>query len=301
MASHPIEKELIELEKQYWQALKDKDVEAMLRLTDDRCIVTGSQGVGRFDRETLASMVKEAPWSMRDFQVKDGAEVQMLREDLAVVAYRVREELDVAGEPVTLEAADTSSWVRRDGRWVCAVHTEALLGDPFGRDRHPAGAAAAPEPELSDEAAVSRLYSKLMEAWRAGDAEAFASVFAEDGQLVAFDGTRIDGRAAIAAFHEPLFRKYLKGSRLVGKVVRVRFPSPEVAVMHATGSTVMRGRQAPSPERDSIQTLVAARRDGDWQIVAFQNTRIRPIGRSPVGTLLWLFTDLLWRLLRPRR
>jgi len=25
--------------------------------------------------------------------------------------------------------------VRRDGRWRCVLHTEALAGDPFGRDR----------------------------------------------------------------------------------------------------------------------------------------------------------------------
>jgi hypothetical protein len=34
-----------------------------------------------------------------------------------------------------LDAADSSTWVRRNGRWLCALHTEAILGDPFGRDR----------------------------------------------------------------------------------------------------------------------------------------------------------------------
>jgi len=47
----------------------------------------------------------------------------------------VHEELTVEGKPVTLDAADASTWVRRDGRWVCALHTESLRGDPFGRDR----------------------------------------------------------------------------------------------------------------------------------------------------------------------
>ena len=59
----------------------------------------------------------------------------MLRDDVAVVAYVVTEELTVENKPVTLKAADSSTWVRRDGRWVCAVHTESLSGDPFGRDR----------------------------------------------------------------------------------------------------------------------------------------------------------------------
>lgn len=64
-------------------------------------------------------------------------QVLLLRDDVAVVAYRVREELTVDGKPVTLEAADSSTRVRRNGCWVCSLHTEAITGDPFGRDRKP--------------------------------------------------------------------------------------------------------------------------------------------------------------------
>jgi hypothetical protein len=41
MATKTIETELLELEKRYWQAIKDQDVEAAMRLTDDPCIVAG--------------------------------------------------------------------------------------------------------------------------------------------------------------------------------------------------------------------------------------------------------------------
>jgi hypothetical protein len=43
--------------------------------------------------------------------------------------------LMVEGQQVALEANDASVWVRRDGKWLCAMHTESLAGDPFGRDR----------------------------------------------------------------------------------------------------------------------------------------------------------------------
>ena len=56
-------------------------------------------------------------------------------DDVGVVAYKVKEHLTVDGQPLTLEAADSSTWVRRDGEWVCALHTEAIAGDPFGRDK----------------------------------------------------------------------------------------------------------------------------------------------------------------------
>ena len=63
----------------------------------------------------------------------------------------------------------------------------------------------------------------------------------------------------------------------------------------------MRGRSGRSPERDSIQTLVAAKSHGNWQLVAFQNTRLRPMGRTMRGAFLWLLFDWLWKVFIPRR
>ncbi len=42
----------------------------------------------------------------------------------------------------------------------------------------------------ADEAVVRDLYQQLMDGWNRGSGEAFATVFTEDGDLVAFDGTR---------------------------------------------------------------------------------------------------------------
>lgn len=130
-----LEQELLNLEKRYWQAIKDRDGETARRLTDESCIVTGAQGVGRIDRATVAGMVVNSPYRLNDFEFKDDAQVRLLADDVAIVAYRVHEELTVDGKPVALDVADSSTWVRRDGRWVCALHTEALAGDPYGRDR----------------------------------------------------------------------------------------------------------------------------------------------------------------------
>ena len=38
-----------------------------------------------------------------------------LDEDTAVIAYTVHEQLEVDGDPVAFDAADTSTWVRRGG------------------------------------------------------------------------------------------------------------------------------------------------------------------------------------------
>lgn len=137
MPNKKAEKELISLETQYWQALKDRDTSAAIRLTDDPCIVAGAQGVASIDRKQFTAMFETPTWVLKDFEFKK-IEVHMLKDDVAVVAYQVREEMLVDGKPLTLEAADSSTWIQRKGRWVCAVHTESIAGDPFGRDRRAA-------------------------------------------------------------------------------------------------------------------------------------------------------------------
>ena len=137
MTTTTIEKELVELETQYWQAIKDKDVETAMQLTDDTCIVTGAQGAASIDRKAFAGMLNSPAWTLNEFEFVGDVIARAVTDDVAVVAYRVREQLTVDGTPLTLEAADASTWVRRDGRWVCALHTESIAGDPFGRDRQP--------------------------------------------------------------------------------------------------------------------------------------------------------------------
>ncbi len=138
MATGGVESELLALEKRYWQAIKDRDVDAALRLTDDPCLVAGAQGVARIEGRAFADMMKASRYTLEDFEVDDDAQVRLLSDDVAILAYKVHERLTVEGMPVTLDASDASTWVRRDGRWLCALHTEAIAGDPFGRDRRPA-------------------------------------------------------------------------------------------------------------------------------------------------------------------
>ena len=153
----------------------------------------------------------------------------------------------------------------------------------------------------ADEAEIRALFRRLLDDWGRGDGEAYGSRFTEDADYVAFDGSHTKGREEISSSHQQLFDKFLKGTRLTGRILSVKFPSPDVALVHATGGTVMRGKTRPSRERDSVQTLVAVRRDGGWRFAAFHNTRVRPIGRGPATFLIWALTDLLWKVFARNR
>lgn len=152
-----------------------------------------------------------------------------------------------------------------------------------------------------DETILRQQFQALYDAWAAGDAQAYSALFAPDADYVAFDGVNQKGRAAIRAGHQPLFAKWLKGSRLTGQIDDLRFLAPTVALLHASGSILDRGRATPAPERASSQTLVAVKENGDWRFVAFHNTRIRPMGQTAGGTIAWLIFDRLWRWLGVKR
>ncbi len=151
-----------------------------------------------------------------------------------------------------------------------------------------------------DSEQLRALYGQLMDGWNRGSAEAFAAPFADELDFIAFDGVRFRTRDELVRSHDPLFRTHLKGTRLVGAVTDIRFLGETVAVLHARGGTIPRGKAAPAPERDSVQTLVAVKREDRWQLVAFQNTRVRPIGQNASGTVLWLLSDWLWKWCLPK-
>ncbi len=150
----------------------------------------------------------------------------------------------------------------------------------------------------TDEAQILVHFESLLADWGRGDGEAYGSRFTEDADYVAFDGTRTSGRAEISASHQQLFDRFLKGTQLTGRVLSVEFLGSDAALVHATGGMVMRGKTKPSPERDSIQTLVAVREGTEWRFAAFHNSRVRPIG-SFGGFILWAITDRLWRIFAP--
>lgn len=142
MHTTSVEKELMGLERQFWKAMQEKDVETCLRLTDFPAILTGAQGTMQVDEAQFRQMMASPAYEILDVQLSDDAQVRLIRDDVAVVAYRVHEELQVEGKPLSIDANDSSTWIKRDGAWKCALHSESIAGDPFGRDRGKPGPTA---------------------------------------------------------------------------------------------------------------------------------------------------------------
>ena len=122
---------------------------------------------------------------------------------------------------------------------------------------------------------VRALYTRAMDGWNRGGG-GFRAPLPPTANFIAFDG-QVRGREDLGRAHDPLFRTHLKGTRL-GDVTDVRFLADNVALIHASGSTILRGKTLP--RRDSVQTLVAIRRDGRWRSTPSKTRECSRSGRA---------------------
>jgi hypothetical protein len=132
---NPSEKAIIDLETKFWEAIVANDTEAAIALMPDKSIVTGAQGLGVLAHDDYRRMAKEGEgrYVVKSFSFED-FKVIFPADNVAVSAYKVTAKMVVEDKPLTLTAADTTTWVKTDGHWLAAAHSESILGDPFGRD-----------------------------------------------------------------------------------------------------------------------------------------------------------------------
>lgn len=136
-----------------------------------------------------------------------------------------------------------------------------------------------PQPEEApEEKPVRTLYLRLLEAWNNRNAAGFAVLFEEDGNQIGFDGSQVDGRAAIEQHLAEIFTDHVTG-RYVGKIRDVRFLSPDVAILQAIAGMIPSGKTDLNPDMNSVQSLVVVRHRSQWCIAMFQNTPAQFHGR----------------------
>jgi uncharacterized protein (TIGR02246 family) len=125
---------------------------------------------------------------------------------------------------------------------------------------------------------VRALYAALLDAWNRRSAGDFAGLFAKDGNCVGFDGSPLDGRAAIEATLGRIFADH-PTARYVGIVREVRLLSADAALVRAVAGMVPRGQADVNPALNAMQSLVAVRSGETWQVALFHNTPAAYHGR----------------------
>ncbi len=116
-----------------------------------------------------------------------------------------------------------------------------------------------------------RVYEQLLNAWNNQDAEGFAALFAEDGNVVGFDGSSMNGREEIASELGRIFADHQTAS-YVAKLREVREVANQLVLIRAAAGMVPRGQSEINPETNAIQNILLSKQSGRFKIEVFQNT-----------------------------
>ncbi len=124
----PTKDEIVALETSYWDAMKRKDGAATAKLAADPSLVTGARGVMSIPKAKMGAMTKEGSWTLESYSFDD-VQVTTPAPGVAIIAYKVTQQVTMDGKPLEMHAADQSTWIRGDNGWECHAHSETMLQD----------------------------------------------------------------------------------------------------------------------------------------------------------------------------
>lgn len=135
--------------------------------------------------------------------------------------------------------------------------------------------------QTSDEAAIKQLGVKWQGAWNKRDAKAMTDLLAEDIDFVTVLGPKgwLKGRAQFEEAHARMFTTLFTDSTWKTEETHIKWIQSDLAIARVLWSTTgdkVRHVKHGTP-RSGIFTWVVRKKDGDWLIIASQNTESMPI------------------------
>jgi len=141
------------------------------------------------------------------------------------------------------------------------------------------------EPEATEESQVRLLYQELLKAWNEKNARKMADLIAENGNLVGFDGSQIDGRRQVESVLGKIFADHPTAA-YVSIIRELRLLSPDVALLRAVAGMVPPGQSDINPAVNAVQSLIATKEQDRWRIALFHNTPAAFHGRPELSEQL---------------
>lgn len=130
----------------------------------------------------------------------------------------------------------------------------------------------------ADRTSVIALYTRLLDAWNRRNADDFAWLFTYDGVAIGFDGSEMNGRAAIRTSLSKIFQDHPTAA-YVGKIRDVRALARGVVLLRSVAGMVPPGTKGIKPEVNTVQSVLFVTENSDWKIALLQNTPAAYHGR----------------------
>lgn len=134
----------------------------------------------------------------------------------------------------------------------------------------PAAASPSSGPSAADQAAIAAVPARMVAAWAAHDADAFADLFTEDGTMM-LPGLYKKGRDAIRDYMAKEFANSYKGTTVTGTPIEIK-PLRAGSVALITQGGVIPPGETQLQDADAIRaSWILVKRGRKWLLAVYQN------------------------------
>lgn len=124
--------EIMALERKFWQSMMDMDLDTAVSLLDEQSTAASAQGIHYFDPAEYKAMALSGDARITSFAFFDERVIFPVP-DVAIASYKAKQSFTMGGKSHEMVVYDTTTWIRKGGRWVASAHTESPeQKDPSG-------------------------------------------------------------------------------------------------------------------------------------------------------------------------
>jgi uncharacterized protein (TIGR02246 family) len=121
-----------------------------------------------------------------------------------------------------------------------------------------------------DQEEIAAVPARMVAAWAAHDADAFADLFAEDGTLI-LPGVYRRGRADIRSFMAAGFAGRYQGTTVTGQPIDLKPLGPGAVALLTVGGVIAPGQTELSSPEAIRASWILVKRDGRWVLAVYHN------------------------------
>lgn len=128
--------------------------------------------------------------------------------------------------------------------------------------------------ESAQQTEVQQVPDRIVAAWQAKDADAFAATFTEDGSMILPGDIYLTGRQRIRNFMAEAFSGPYRGTQVTGTPLAYKRLADDVVLLLTQGGVLADGDSEVPADNAIRASWLLQRVGGRWLITAYQNTPI---------------------------
>ncbi|HJQ01277.1 MAG TPA: SgcJ/EcaC family oxidoreductase [Jatrophihabitans sp.] len=131
---------------------------------------------------------------------------------------------------------------------------------------------AAPSAEAlqAEQAAIAAVPARMVAAWAAHDADAFADLFTQDGSMM-LPGVYKKGKDDIRAFMAAGYAGPYKGTQVTGKPLEIKPLSRDAVAVITEGGVIGAGESELSDAAAIRASWILVKQDEEWKLAVYHN------------------------------